>query len=129
MNPNLPGTVYIGGNSRINGGAGFFEPEYEPLSINDPKSGLKNSKLRGMDQEEFDHRLSLTRQFDNEFHQKYDVKKVRAYTQMYDDAVRVMQSRDLSVFNLANEETETRDRYGDSSFGQGCLLALSLIHI
>ena len=59
LNPNLPGSVFIGGDSRINGGGGFFEPQFEPLTISDPNAGLKNSKLRGMKKEEFDHRLAL----------------------------------------------------------------------
>jgi len=127
INPNLPGSVFIGGNSRINGGGGFFEPQYEPLAINDPASGLKNSKLRGMNQEMFDDRLELASQFDRNFHQRYDVKQVRAYTSMYDDAVRIMQSSDLEAFDLNREEEITRERYGDNPFGQGCLLARRLI--
>ncbi len=127
MNPNLPGSVFIGGNSRINGGGGFFEPQYEPLAINDPNSGLKNSRLRGMNQEVFDHRLELAGKFDQEFHERYDVKQVRAYSQMYDDAVRIMQSEDLKAFSLAEEDEMTRERYGDNPFGQGCLLARRLI--
>lgn len=127
MNPNLPGSVFVGGNSRINGGGGFFEPEFEPLAINDPASGLKNSKLRGVNQETFDHRLELAGKFDTEFHETYDVKQVRAYTQMYDDAVRIMQSKDLQAFDLKQEDEMTRERYGDNAFGQGCLLARRLI--
>ncbi|MEO0414264.1 MAG: DUF1501 domain-containing protein [Verrucomicrobiota bacterium] len=127
MNPNLPGSVFIGGNSRINGGGGFFEPQYEPLAINDPNSGLKNSKLRGMNQETFDHRLDLARKFDKGFHENYDVKSVRAYTAMYDDAVRLMKSSDLSAFDLSGEDQMTREQYGNNPFGQGCLLARRLI--
>jgi uncharacterized protein (DUF1501 family) len=80
-----------------------------------------------MDQKEFDHRLALARKFDADFHQRYNVKQVRAYTQMYDDAVRIMQSKDLAAFNLNEEQEATRERYGDNSFGQGCLLARRLI--
>ncbi len=127
LNPNLPGSVYIGGDSRINGGGGFFEPEFEPLAINDPKSGLKNSKLRNVGQETFDKRLALAREFDAEFHQRYDVKQVRAYTQMYDDAVRIMRSKDLRAFDLGEEDKLVRERYGDNPFGQGCLLARRLV--
>ena len=127
INPNLPGSVFVGGNSRINGGGGFFEPQYEPLAINNPSSGLKNSKLRGMDQEQLDEDLELASQFDAEFHQRYDVKQVRAYTQMYDDAVRIMQSKDLQAFDLKEEDSKTRARYGANPFGQGCLLARRLI--
>lgn len=127
LNPNLPGSVFVGGDSRINGGGGFFEPQYEPLSINDPNSGLRNSKRRGMDEETFSRRLDLAREFDADFHANYDLKKVRAYTQMYDDAVRIMTSRDLQVFDLKQEDEATREAYGEDSFGQGCLLARRLI--
>ncbi|MDF1824216.1 MAG: DUF1501 domain-containing protein [Verrucomicrobiales bacterium] len=127
LNDNLPGSVYVGGSSSINGGGGFFEPQFEPLAINDPNGGLKNSSLRGVKQATFDQRLSLSRQFDEEFHERYDVKQVRAYTQMYDDAVRLMQSEDLAAFDLKEEDEVTRARYGENSFGQGCLLARRLI--
>ena len=127
MNPNLPGAVFVGGDSRINGGGGFFEPEFEPLAINDPNAGLKNSKLRGVDQETFDHRLDLAAKFDADFHQQYNVKQVRAYTQMYDDAVRIMTSKDLEAFDLRQEDEATRESYGDDAFGQGCLLARRLV--
>ncbi len=127
INPNLPGSVFVGGDSRINGGGGFFEPEFEPLTISDPKAGLKNSKRRGVTEEMFDHRLELARKFDTDFHERYNVKQVRAYSQMYDDAVRVMTSKDLEAFDLTKEDKATRERYGEDSFGQGCLLARRLI--
>jgi len=126
-NDNLPGSVFVGGDSRINGGGGFFEPEFEPLAINDPNAGLRNSRLREMNEETFDHRLELAGKFDAEFHERYDLKAVRAYTQMYDDAVRIMRSEDLQAFDLKQENEATRERYGDNSFGQGCLLARRLV--
>ncbi|MCB1061363.1 MAG: DUF1501 domain-containing protein [Verrucomicrobiae bacterium] len=127
LNPNLPGSVFVGGDSRINGGGGFFEPQFEPLAISDPNSGLRNSKRRGMDEETFNSRLDLAKNFDADFHSRYDLKQVRAYTSMYDDAVRIMTSRDLQVFDLNQEDQATRDAYGDDAFGQGCLLARRLI--
>ena len=61
------------------------------------------------------------------FHSKYDVKRVRAYSDMYDDAVRLMRSEDLKAFNLNLEDQKVRDEYGTDGFGQGCLLARRLI--
>jgi len=127
LNDNLPGSVYVGGNSRINGGAGFFESGLEPLAVSDPKAGLKNSKRRNVSEETFDHRLDLARKLDGEFHQTYDLKAVRGYTSMYDDAVRIMKSRDLAAFDLSKEDQKTRSAYGENSFGQGCLLARRLV--
>ena len=80
-----------------------------------------------MKKEDFDQRLVLASEFDADFHARYNVKQVRAYTQMYDDAVRIMQSRDLAAFDLSSEDKITRERYGDNAFGQGCLLARRLI--
>ena len=127
VNPNLPGSVFVGGNSRINGGAGFFESSFEPLTINDPNSGLKNSKRRGVTEEAFNHRRNLAANLDADFHKQYDLKKVRAYTSMYDDAVRIMTSEDLEVFDLTKEDDLARETYGENPFGQGCLLARRLV--
>jgi uncharacterized protein (DUF1501 family) len=46
---------------------------------------------------------------------------------MYDDAVRIMKSKDLQAFDLKQEDEMTRERYGMDPFGQGCLLARRLI--
>jgi hypothetical protein len=69
----------------------------------------------------------LANKFDQTFHSKYDVKQVRAYTDMYDDAVRLMRSEDLKAFNLGMEDGKVREEYGQNGFGQGCLLARRLI--
>lgn len=128
LNENLPGSVCIAGGSRVIGGAGFFEGEFEPLAIGDPESGLRNSKMAsGITTERFDSRLDLAKDLDADFQSQYDLKRVRAYSAMYDDAVRIMNSEDLEVFDLSKEAEETRTNYGDSSFGQGCLLARRLV--
>ena len=46
---------------------------------------------------------------------------------MYADAVRLMESADLAAFSIGKEDKQTRARYGDEPFGQGCLLARRLI--
>jgi hypothetical protein len=127
LNKNLPGSIFIGGDSRIDGGGGFFEPEYEPLAISSPTAGLKNSRRRGMKEEEFNHRLTMAQKIDKKFHEKYDVKQVRAYAQMYKEATRVMTSKDLEAFDLNKESQKVKNSYGSDLFGQGCLLARRLV--
>jgi len=126
VNPNLPGSVFIGGASRINGGAGFFESSYEPLAINNPEDGLKNSKAR-FDKERFDRNLSLAKDLDAGFREQYNLKATQAYTSMYDDAIRIMRSSDLQAFDIDKEPKELREAYGNNPFGQGCLLARRLV--
>lgn len=124
-NRTLPGSVLIGGGA-VGGGAGFMESKYAPLHINNPSDGVPNSRaMVGMSQ--FDNRLSLARKFDEAFHGRYDNKKVRAYKDMYDDAVRLMRSEDLKAFNLSMEDGKVREEYGQNGFGQGCLLARRLV--
>ena len=121
-NPNLPGVVHIG-SANPGGGNGFFEQKYAPLVIGNPEAGLQNSKIRkGFTKKEFEDSVMLTNAFDAEFHSKYDQKKTRAYTDMYDDAIKLMNSRDLAAFELEKESKGLRDTYGSNPFGQGMLV-------
>lgn len=128
LNPNLPGSVFIGSNSRIHGGGGFFEPEFEPLVINDPESGLQFSQRRpDMNEKLFNDGLQLMNELDRKFTKKYNHKNVRAHSEMYEQATRLMSSKDLEAFDLKKEPKEKLTAYGDSYFGRGCLLARRLI--
>ena len=89
-------------------------------------AGVPNSKSN-VSTGEFEDRLMLSNKFDQAFHERYDQKKVRAYSDMYDDAVRLMKSEDLKAFDLSGESAEVRAEYGDNGFGQGCLLARRLV--
>lgn len=124
-NRTLPGSVLVGGGS-VGGGAGFMESKYAPLHLNNPSGGVPNSRSR-VGWSQFDERISLTKRFDEEFHGRYDTKKVRAYKDIYDDAVRLMRSEDLKAFDLGAEDAAVREEYGQNGFGQGCLLARRLI--
>ena len=46
---------------------------------------------------------------------------------MYDEAVLLMRSDELEVFDLDREPDVLRDAYGRDRFGQGCLLARRLV--
>ena len=126
LNPTMPGSVFIGKESRFHGSGGFFEPEFEPLAISEPKSGLKHSRSFVHD-DRLARRLNLANDLDAEFLERYHTKPIRAYGEMYDDAVRLMESPDLTAFNINKEDDKTRARYGEDPFGQGCLLARRLI--
>ena len=126
INPTLPASVFIGRESRFHGSGGFFEPEFEPLAINEPKSGLKYAKAL-VEKTRFDRRLNLANDIDAEFLKRYHSKPIRAYGHMYADAVRLMDSPDLAAFDIHREDEKIKSRYGTEPFGQGCLLARRLI--
>ena len=127
LNRYIPGYVTIGADSR-HPGSGFMESLYAPLPIGDPRSGLQNGKLpSGISEKRFLGRLNISSQLDAAFNQRFDLRKVRDYTQAYREALSLIRGRDLDAFDIGLEPGEMRERYGDSSFGQGCLLARRLV--
>ncbi len=125
-NPTLPGSVVIGGDSR-HPGAGFMKGKYAPLLINNPARGLQNVSSR-FGEQDFNFRYGLSQDLAQGFRERYDqVKAVRSYSEMYDDAVTLMRSTDLTAFDLTKEPESVRKSYGESNFGQGCLLARRLV--
>jgi len=126
-NPSLPGSVMIGNDSR-HPGAGFFESRFAPLMVNDPESGIQNVRInQWFTEERFNSRLDVAKQLDRKFAETYNLKNVRAYSDMYDDAVKMMKSEELKAFDLDAEPAVLRDKYGRDRFGQGCLLARRLV--
>lgn len=126
-NPTLPGSVMIGNDSR-HPGAGFFESRFSPLMINNPESGLANVRTNSwFTEDRFSSRLDVAKKLDRKFAETYDVKNVRAYSDMYDDAVKMMKSEELKAFQLSEEPDALREKYGRDRFGQGCLLARRLV--
>lgn len=127
MNAMLPSNVKIGGNSSGLGG-GFLESKYAALPIGNPEAGLQHSQLpKRITENRFVSRLERVRTMNKSFAKKYNNKSVRAYSGMYDDAVKLMKSEDLQAFDLTKESEATRARYGQDKFGQGVLLARRLV--
>ena len=126
-NPALPPYVYIGNDSR-HPGAGFFAKKHGPLMMSNPEAGLQNVRpQKGVTEERFNNRRDLAGLIDNGFTSEFATKDVKAYGDMYDNAVRLMRSEDLKAFDLSQESKEMRAAYGTDRFGQGCLLARRLV--
>jgi len=126
-NATLPGHVIVGGGSDAPGG-GFFPPEFSPLPIGSAKDGLQNAALpRGVTESRFQRRLDMLKQLDQQFADKHKQASVDSYSQAYADAVRLMRSSDLQAFDIDQEPQSMHDAYGDSDFGQGCMLARRLV--
>ncbi len=126
-NSTLPNFVFVGNDSR-HPGAGFFPASQSPLFVSNPENGLKNVKLQpGLTQERFDARMKLADELDAGFRSTFKQRNVKAYADMYDDAMAMMNSEDLKAFDLTQEPDEMRTAYGKEAFGQGCLLARRLV--
>ena len=122
----LPDSVIVNSGSAYPG-AGFFPPAMSPIPISNPETGLQNIKPTTENDSLFGKRISLMNEFDTSFRKKFQTEDVKAYTEFYDETLKLMKSEDLKAFDLTLESAETREKYGRTSFGQGCLLARRLV--
>ncbi len=126
-NPTLPGHVLVGGGSDMPS-AGFFPPEYQALPIGSAEDGLQNASLpKGVDQQRFQRRLDQLAKLNAAFAEKHPTRDVKAYGKAYDEAIALMRSSDLVGFDLDLESKAMRQTYGETPFGNGCLLARRLV--
>ncbi len=122
----LPGSVVIGGGSG-HPGSGYLGAQYMPVPVSNAYEGLKNTKPpKYLSEAQFDHRMELARRFDRTFEKRFPTAEVEGYTKLYDEAIRLMRSEELKVFDIKNEPEPVREAYGKNGFGQGCLLARRL---
>ncbi len=120
----LPSSVCIG--RPANHGNGYFPAAYSPLPILDPEQGLAHAATP-VSADVQDKRLELLAELDGTFSRRVGDENVRAYNDFYDTTLQLMKSSDLKAFDLNAETAETREKYGRSNFGQGCLLARRLV--
>ncbi|MFK5924566.1 MAG: DUF1501 domain-containing protein [Verrucomicrobiota bacterium] len=121
----LPDSVLIGGGGN-HPGSGFMGPLLSPLPIGDPEKGIQNVKAT-VDERSFVKRMKMVDTFDTAFRNKFKTNEVKAYSDFYDETLKLMKSEDLEVFDLSKEKQEKRDNYGLNQLGQGCLLAKRLV--
>ncbi|MBG29536.1 MAG: hypothetical protein CMI31_05990 [Opitutae bacterium] len=127
INATLPENIRVNGGSNILG-AGFLESKHGPLPIGNPSAGLQNSEMaEHLTNDRFGRRLLAAEKLNANFLDSYPQRKVRAYSDLYKEAIKLMKSEDLKAFDLEREPKSSHTLYGQHKFGQGCLLARRLI--
>jgi hypothetical protein len=123
----LPGYVLVG-NGNEHPGCGFLDPAVTPVPVANPELGLENRvRPAYLTAQNFDRRLALAERIDRDFRRLHAGPQIEAYDQMYKDAVRLLGSVDLQAFDISREDEKTRNRYGATRLGRGCLLARRLV--
>ena len=121
----LPGSVVIGGGSG-HPGSGYLGAQFMPVPIGRARDGLQNSKPpKYLSEAQFDHRMELAKRFDRTFEKKFATTEVEGYTKLYDEAIRLMRSDDLLVFDIMKEPKQVREAYGNDSFRPRLLVGAS----
>jgi uncharacterized protein (DUF1501 family) len=120
----LPNYVSVGGRAY---GAGFLGPRYQPLSV-DPRRGVQNLKPL-VNAEHFAGRIGLLEEMERAFERDYKSGAGHAHRTTYQRAVNLMRSREARAFDLSLEPIAARKKYGETRFGESCLLARRLVEV
>lgn len=127
LHPDLPGFVAVNTSPELTGG-GFFGAKFSAAPIGSPDQGLQDSQRSAIvSKEDFARRLSLADRLNRQFHDRYPNTDVKAYEELYQEAIALMNSKDLKAFDIGQEDRATRELYGSGKFAQGCLLARRLV--
>jgi hypothetical protein len=123
----LPSFVSIG-NRLGTIGSGFLGMAHAPFVVADPSRMPANTQRAAfVNQSRFNRRLELLGDLERDFAQSGGAARVRDHRSVYDGAARLVRSPRMQAFDLTRETDVTRDRYGRTAFGQGCLLARRLV--
>ena len=120
----LPNYVVIGTGSRAGTASGFLGQKHQPLYVSDPIRGVEYVTPL-VDNERFDRQLNLLRRLEDSFYSRYQAPAAQAHQIAVAASERLMRAPELKAFDLSNEPR--RDAYGQTNFGQGCLLARRLV--
>ncbi len=126
----LPYFVGIG-NERMQArkiGAGFLPQTFSPLNVTNPAKLPTNVGLpTGTDPKRFERQLDLMKKLEEEYAQAGNKQTVEDHRAVYEATRKLALSPRLKAFDITQEPQKNRDRYGDSPFGQACLLARRLV--
>jgi hypothetical protein len=109
-------------------GAGFLGARHQPLLVADPNRGVENLKPN-VSQGQFDTRSGILDDMENAFFRDYHAATSKDHHTTYRRAITLMKSKEAKAFDLTLEPAASREPYGSSLFGRGCLLARRLIEV
>jgi len=124
----LPGhiTTMLGGIGGRSNNAAYLGPRYASVAVGAEKGGIVNSQLPDGMSVQVDSRRHDWRRFVNSQHRsKVQSAEIDAYTQSYEQALRLMEKRDL--FDISREPEAYQQAYGKTEFGKQLLLARRLV--
>lgn len=123
-NFDLPTVVQIGRSQGA--GAAFLGVNYEPFVV-DQAGRLPQNTAVTVPTNRFQRRLGVLDQLESEFADRGGQVVVENHRQLYAKTSKMVLSANLKAFQIEDEPAALRERYGDSEFGRGCLLARRLI--
>lgn len=118
----LPNFIRMG--STGNAGSGYLGPQYQPFGI-DRDGRLGSFFGSGLSATTEERRIELLRFVEEGFARDNHAEPFEAHRLAQERTWRLQRNR--AVFDISQEWPRARDRYGDTSYGRSCFMALKLI--
>lgn len=118
----IPPFVSVGGTSV---GPGFLGMSYAPFVV-DSNGNIRDLNM-GIDPNRLSQRLEMLAAIENKFIGEKRGGSALDHNKIIDKTVKLMTSKQMEAFKVAKEPAEVRERYGNTGFGRGCLMARRLV--
>ena len=118
----IPPFVRVGGNGV---GPGFLGMAWAPFVVN--ANGTIKNLYMGVDKQRMARRMETLRLIEQGFVQQNRGSAAKDHQQVLGKTFSLMTSQQMAAFKVDTEPQQVKDRYGDSNFGKGCLLARRLV--
>jgi hypothetical protein len=122
----LPSFVRIGGNFRSTGGGGFLGVNFDPFQMANAEAQPANTQPTTTT-DRYRRRLGLLDRLEGVYASSEGKREVEDHKKLYGKASRMILSPKMSAFDLSGESDATREAYGRTPFGNGCLMARRLV--
>jgi Protein of unknown function (DUF1501)/TAT (twin-arginine translocation) pathway signal sequence len=107
-----------------NAGSGYLGPRYQPVGL-ERNGQLPSFTTAYLTPDAEQRRNDLLRSVEEGFAQDHKADPFEAHRLAKEKAWGLLRSK--PIFDISKEWPQYRDRYGDSDFGRGCLLARKLV--
>lgn len=115
--------------TRWPGRGGYLGPKFDAFAIGDPAGRLPDVTPQ-VDPARAEQRFADLEIVERGFAEGRREQQARTrHTETIVDARTMMSSAQLDAFDVEREPTSTRERYGDTPFGRGCLAARRLVEV
>jgi hypothetical protein len=118
----IPPFVSVGGNSE---GPGFLGMSWAPFSVN------SNGQVRNLDMgiapDRLTQRMQALKLMESGFIDDNRGIAAAEHAKVLGKTLSLMSSDQMSAFKVMQEDEKVRERYGNTNFGRGCLMARRLV--
>jgi hypothetical protein len=118
----IPPFVSVGGGSV---GPGFLGMTWAPFVV-DSNGNVRNLDM-GIDPARLSQRLEMLTAIEGRFIGEKRGPSAEDHAKVLEKTIRILRSDQMDAFKVAKEPKELQERYGNTGFGRGCLMARRLV--